>query len=87
MDGHQNARLTPRCRELLLRTCLRHLRAAHQCTAALATRLQLAPTPCQLGRSTSNLQTRPQQEQPVETPHLGDRVTSRIRKPVVSESA
>src|SRR5258707_11496611 len=52
---------------------LQPIESAHRRPATLATQLQLAPPSRQLGRTASCLQTRPQQKQPAETPHLGGR--------------
>src|SRR5260221_12152310 len=49
---------------------LQPIASAHRRPATLATQLQLAPPSRQLGRTASCLQTRPQQKQPAETPHL-----------------
>ncbi len=54
-----------------LRSGLPALRAAHRRSAALAASIQLAPPSLELGRPTARLQTRTQQEQSVETSHLG----------------
>ena len=59
----QSRAVHPECAARMgLRPCLRHLRAAHQCVAAMVTRLQLASTSRELGRAAANLQTQPRQE-------------------------
>lgn len=54
-----------------VRSRLRQLQPALPRLAAMATWLQLAPAPQQLGWPTTHPPTGPRQEQPVETPHLG----------------